>query len=78
MFHFDLFGTFQDMAWTGIHYEKWLRGDYRVGVWFLCCALLLAGQGTGLTDKAVTICFPLLGGIKILKASSIRDLNFET
>ena len=25
--HFDLFGTFKDMAWTGIHYEKWLRGD---------------------------------------------------
>ena len=23
-FNFDLFGTFQDMGWTGIHYEKWL------------------------------------------------------
>jgi len=25
--NFDLFGTFQDMARTGIHYDKWLWGD---------------------------------------------------
>ena len=26
-FHFNLFSTFQDMARTDIHYEKWLWGD---------------------------------------------------
>ena len=33
-FSFNPFSTFQDMAWTGIHYEqnKWLRADNSVNI----------------------------------------------
>jgi len=31
-FHFNLFSTFQYMAWTGIHYEKWLRGENSLNI----------------------------------------------
>jgi len=31
-FNFDLFGTFQDMARTCIHYEKLLRGDKSINI----------------------------------------------
>ena len=46
-FNFDLFGIFQDMARTDIHYRKLLRRDKsiniqgRVGLWFLGSALPL-------------------------------------
>ena len=31
-FHFNLFSTFQDMARTCIHYEKWLRLDKSINI----------------------------------------------
>ena len=31
-FHFNLLCTFQDMARTGNHYEKWLRGDNSINI----------------------------------------------
>ena len=31
-FHFNPFCTFQDMAWTGNTYEKWLSGDNTVNI----------------------------------------------